>query len=644
MDSDIDKYVKSGDFYKAVVEDGTDIIFIVDYHGIIKYHNPSVEETLGYVPGSLIGKKFFDYLHPDSQKILKKRFKTSIDKPYDENVEFTFHCKNGDYKYLEFNAINLNHKEGVNGLILDCRDITQLKRDAEELRKAKQAKEKFMANMSHEIRTPINGISGMATLLASAESKAESEKYLSAIQKSAESLQVIIDDILDLSIIESGKLKFEKIGFFIRDQLESLYNTFIHQAKRKDLTLSYEIDPEADIIVKGDPHRLNQILINLISNALKFTHIGRIDIDISLKMKRKGLYHISFDISDTGIGILRDKLEKIFDSFTQADESVSRRYGGTGLGLTITKQLIDLHKGSIKVRSVENKGTTFSVVLPFEKGTEKDLKVEQEKEILSAEDLGGLNILLVEDNDVNRLYAMKLMSKWKIEVTEASNGNIAIDELKGKNFDLILMDVQMPVMDGFEATSIIRNRFTPPKSTTPIVALTANAIKGDNEKCLAAGMDGYLSKPFQPSELRSVITTYVKNIENQTSNIAANNMKEGFSHNNDTVTDIEYLRKVCHDDKGFMKEMIEVFLKSIPEALEEIKISLAQNAFANVGQLAHKIKPSITFMGLKKAIPLVKNLEIKADEGAGHKELKLIFEELNDLCIRACEELKRATI
>ena len=254
------RYVQEGLFYKSVVEDGSDIIFIVDYAGNILYHNPSVEDTLGHEPGSLIGKNFFDFVKPETLEVLRKEFHQSTLKPYDENVEFIFQCKDLSFKYLEFNSINLRHKDNIEGLILDCRDITQRKKDAEELLRAQRAKEQFLANMSHEIRTPINGIAGMVNLLFEANTEQDRTHYLNAIKHSTENLKVIINDILDLSVIESGKLKFETIGFNIRYQLGAVIDTFIYQSKEKGIDLSYSISPEADHVLLGDPVRLNQIL------------------------------------------------------------------------------------------------------------------------------------------------------------------------------------------------------------------------------------------------------------------------------------------------------------------------------------------------------------------------------------------------
>ncbi|MDH5605236.1 MAG: ATP-binding protein, partial [Cyclobacteriaceae bacterium] len=572
-------YIRSGAFYKAVVEDGSDIIFIVDYAGNILYLNKAVEETLGHATSTLIGKNFFDYIHPETLEPLKTDFLQSTLKPFDENIEFKFLCKNNTYKYLEFNSINLRHKNNVEGLILDCRDISQRKKDAEELLQAQKTKEQFLANMSHEIRTPINGISGMATLLADTNNEEDRAKYLNAIRTSAESLKVIINDILDISSIEAGKLKFEKIGFRIKTHIENLYNTFIHQAKEKQLSLEYEIDPQADIIVIGDPVRLSQILINLLGNALKFTHVGSIEIQVSLKMKKDNLYYIAFEISDTGIGISADKLDHIFESFTQADASVTRRYGGSGLGLTITKQLVTLQNGTIKVKSVENKGTSFKFVIPYLRGQENDLKstVFEDPNISDEKTLPkNLKVLVVEDNDINRLFVVKTLSKWQCVITEAENGHIAIDKLKNDNFDIILMDVQMPVMDGMEATIAIRNKFDPPKSQVPIIALTANAIQGDNQKCLDAGMDNYLSKPFKPRDLKEMLAFYV----------STKSEKYPQKDGQEPVMNLEYLKEACYNDKSFMVEMMEVFIKTIPNSLIEIKSAIAQKDWDRVNRAA----------------------------------------------------------
>jgi len=285
MNKALDNFVKKGLFYKSVVEDGSDIIFVVDYQGKILYHNASVEDTLGYKPNNLVDKNFFDFILPESLADFKRKYQTCTKKQYQKSIEFQFLCTDKSYKYLEFNSINLKEKklssrnaQKIEGLILDCRDITQRKNDAEELMRAQKTKDLFLANISHEIRTPLNGIAGMATLLSQRPNREEQITYLNAIKNASENLKVIINDILDLASIESGKLKFERIGFSLKDVLTSLVNMFQVQAREKGISVSSHLTRNADKILIGDPVRLNQILINLISNALKFTHTGSIKL------------------------------------------------------------------------------------------------------------------------------------------------------------------------------------------------------------------------------------------------------------------------------------------------------------------------------------------------------------------------------
>ena len=507
---DLKTYVKKGLFFKSVVEDGSDIIFIVDYEGEILYHNNSTHETLGYKPNSLLGKNFFDMILPSTLSQFKKEYKASIKKRFNESIEFQFLCKNMSYKYLEFNSVNLKHKEGIEGLILDCRDITQRKEDAAELLRAQKAKEQFLANVSHEIRTPINGIAGMAALLSQNPSAKEQVTYLSAIKSAAENLKVIINDILDLASIESGKLNFEQIGFNIDELLVSIVDSFTVQSNQKMIELSYSLDSRISKILVGDPFRLNQVLINLIGNALKFTHAGSIKIKCTLEKTQGKTHHVRFDVTDTGIGIPSDKLNTIFESFSQADASVTRKYGGTGLGLTIVKQLVELQKGRITVKSIEDSGTTFSIIIPYAIGEVN--QIEENASIVNRSkadqiSLKGLKILLAEDNDINRLYATSILKMWECKTETAENGYVALEKVRNNDYDIVLMDIQMPVMDGFEATKAIKASKSY-KSQIPIIALSANSSAKDIERCLAAGMVDCIGKPFTPQSLFSVLAKH----------------------------------------------------------------------------------------------------------------------------------------
>jgi PAS domain S-box-containing protein len=599
----LESYIRKGKFYESVVEDGSDIIFLVDFEGKILYHNASVRETLGYRSKSLIGKNFFDFILPTTLDQFKTNFQQSKKRAYTEKIEFQFLCKDRTFRFLEFNAINLKNKEGLMGLILDCRDITQRKKDAEELLRLQKAKEQFLANISHEIRTPINGIAGIAGLLSQNQNLDERATYLQAIRHSAENLKVIINDILDLASIESGKLKFEKIAFNLTDLIPSLISTFTYQASEKNLALQYTIDESLNKVLLGDPVRLNQILINLISNAVKFTNAGTIVVACKQIKEQKNTCLISISVRDTGVGIPNEKLTTIFESFSQADESVTRRYGGTGLGLTIAKQLTELQKGKIDVESKEHVGSVFTVTIPYGIGKAKKVsKLPFQNKVDSKNStLLNLRILLVEDNDINRLYAKSILETWKCKTDIAENGLIAIEKLKNNLYDAILMDVQMPVMDGYEATKVIR-RMAHPVNSIPIIALTANATKIDVEKCLAAGMNDYLSKPFTPEDLYEKLFKKLK-IVPDTRPTPSETQKVSFN--------LTYLKNMSGDNPEFVREMVETFINSIPKLLLDMEEALDNADLVKVGKIAHQIKPSLTLMGIPQLKESAAQLEEK---------------------------------
>lgn len=634
----LEAYVKKGNFYKAVVEDGSDIIFIVDFEGNILYHNSSVHETLGYRAKSLIGKNFFDYILPSSLEDFKLSFKQTQKRLYTEKVEFQFLCKDRTFRFLEFNAINLKNKEGLPGLILDCRDITQRKDDAVELLRLQKAKEQFLANISHEIRTPINGIAGIAGLLSKNQNPEEREMYLSAIRHSSENLKVIINDILDLAAIDSGKLKFEKIAFNLKDLLPSLISTFTYQAREKNLALHYTIDESLNKILMGDPVRLNQVLINLISNAVKFTHTGAIHVKCEQEKEQKGICHVRISVKDTGVGIPAEKLNTIFESFSQADESVTRRYGGTGLGLTIARQLVELQNGRIEVQSQEHVGSTFTVYIPYSVGSTKVSKLAlQHVANNAAITTQNVRVLLVEDNDINRLYAKSILQTWKCNTDIAENGLIAIEKLKSNSYDVILMDVQMPVMDGYEATKAIR-MMPHPVGSTPIVALTANATKIDVEKCLVAGMNDYLSKPFTPEDLYQMLFEKLKIVPVTASEVKMPAVKKQY--------DLTYLKNMSGNNQEFIKEMLQTFVQSIPNSLKDMDEALSTGDLTKLARISHQIKPSMTLLGIDH----LKEAAIRIEERAKNNEAPTLELQLNvseftqtcrDIILELREELKK---
>ncbi len=422
---------------------------------------------------------------------------------------FDFVTKPIDFADLEA-TINktLNELSLIKQGVLARERLDSAIRAKEHAEQSEKFKQQFLANMSHEIRTPMNSIVGVTNLLVTSQLNDGQKKYLSVIRKSAENLLVIINDILDLSKIEAGKMEFEKTPFLVSDVLETVYHTLLFRAEEKKLEFKLDIKEDVPKALIGDPVRLSQILINLSGNAIKFTEKGSITVQVRVKNKNEENADVEFSVMDTGIGIPQDKLGKIFESFSQASSDTTRKYGGTGLGLTISKQLIELQGGAIQVTSTFGKGTNFSfhLIYPIGKAEDVGKSVVHETDV-RAEELRGLNILLVEDNPFNQMVAVDTLTDLikEINIDVAENGKVAIEKLLLKDYDLILMDVQMPEMDGFEATQKIRTTLPAPKRNTPIMAMTANVTNDEVEKCFESGMEHYISKPFAQQDLLNKI-------------------------------------------------------------------------------------------------------------------------------------------
>ena len=398
-------------------------------------------------------------------------------------------------------------EQSLNQVNKTLAELTKAKKELEESMKVKG---QFMANMSHEIRTPMNAVIGFTDLLKKTKLTAEQKQYIDAVETSGKNLLVIINDILDFSKIESGKLAFEQIGFRLSQVISTATELMLPKSGEKNIRLSTKIDPKIPDDLIGDPTRLNQILLNIIGNAIKFTNQGEVKITVDLVSETNDAVDLKFSVIDTGIGIPEDKLNSLFKAFSQVSSETTRKYGGTGLGLAIVKQLVELQGGTISFQSKLGEGSTFSFLLKFKKSVEA---VSENKNILESpavEELKGLNILLAEDNLLNQILAKKVLTDRQMNVEVAENGLIAIDKLKNNNYDLILMDIQMPEMDGYEATQYIREKLISPKREIPIIAITAHALVGEAEKCLNIGMNDYISKPFDANVLYSKIFSVIK--------------------------------------------------------------------------------------------------------------------------------------
>ncbi|UXP32116.1 response regulator [Reichenbachiella agarivorans] len=395
-------------------------------------------------------------------------------------------------------------------------DLTQKKEMEEALIHAKesaikseQTKQNFLANMSHEIRTPMNSIIGFTKLLSNTQLNVTQKKYLEAINWSSNHLLRLVNDILDMSKIESGKIQFEKTVFDLKQLVDSCMESFTQQISEKELSIKIEIDKDMPQFLVGDPVRIYQILTNLISNSIKFTSKGSIAIKVFKKKVDKNGYRVGFEVSDTGIGIPADRQDHVFDVFTQANSDTTRKYGGTGLGLPIVKQLVELQQGNIFLTSKEGKGSKFefSLLLSEAENIENVIQSNQSQNI----EICNKKILIVEDHEMNQFLIKATLDGQNLDYDIAKNGKAAIDLLKKKEYDLILMDLHMPIMDGIRTTQIIRNLYNEPIKNIPIIAMTASAMSSDLHDCMNCGMNDYISKPFKTEELFSKIEKWCNN-------------------------------------------------------------------------------------------------------------------------------------
>ncbi len=624
----------------------------VDLEERILSTNKSFCEMSGYTDSELIGVKASELFIQDN--LTKEEHKAILERRTNlQSDAYELKIKNKHKMprwWLVSGAPLLNDQGEVIGSIGIHLDITSQKETESELivardsaRESSKAKESFLANMSHEIRTPMNAILGMSKQLSKTKLNKEQAFFNSTIVTAADNLLVILNDILDISKIEAGKLSIEHIPFNLKELITKLFNLMEMKAKEKGLRLNLHFDVDLPDNLVGDPYRLNQILYNLVGNAIKFTDKGDVNIKCKLLQNTHDICNVIISVKDTGIGMDESFAAHLFEKFSQEDRSITRRFGGTGLGLSISKQLSELMGGDISLQSKKGEGSVFSLQLPFVKADADTMHMlESKSAILSPIALLGKRILLAEDNELNRIVAVTTLQSFGAEVIEAENGLRAIDLLKSRaHFDIVLMDLSMPEMDGLMATRTIRQEL---KMNIPIIALTANAILGEKQKCLNEGMDDYISKPFEELDLVRMILKYTNENSAVENNVTA---AFGSNTNDDEAVSLPRgmftpadepvlanaspsysyarLEKMGNGNKELVRKIREVFLKQMPSSLSELELAVRQRDYDQVYMVAHRSKSSLVSFSAEEAKELANRMEVIAKEKGSFDEIDAHF-------------------
>ncbi len=621
--------------YRSIIANMNLGLLEVDKDEQIVYANNSFCEMSGYEPEELKGKKatsvfFIDENYKEGEDVINRRREGRSDA-----YEMMVKNKNGESKWwLISGAPSYDNNGKLIGSIGIHLDITVQKNLEYDLRRAKSeaersahAKELFLANMSHEIRTPMNAILGIGRLLSMTNLETQQKFYLTTIQSAANNLLVLINDLLDFSKIEAGKISLEFIGFELNSIIQNAIQVLKYKAEEKGLAISYSYSPGIVPVLIGDPYRINQVLINLLSNSIKFTEKGEVRIECMLLAEDSSSQEIRFKVIDTGIGISKDFVGHLFDKFTQEDESVTRKFGGTGLGMSICKQLIDLMGGDIKVKSRKNEGTVITFVLKFSKGSIEQLPVNKQINI-DTQILKGKRILLVEDNETNRLLANTILSQFGAEVVEAENGSEAIKKFQKSTFNLILMDVMMPVKDGLETTRYIRSHID---SSIPIIALTANAMKKEEERCIKAGMNDFISKPFDENRMVQLVAQWLGKEVKISSYSTADLIDKPID--SAQLFSLNKIKSIGRGDTAFVNRMVKLFIETIPEAVDQMEDAYYKGDLKTSAALAHRIRPSIDNMCITvliNDIRAIENIKTTSKEEVPAK-LKLIKSVLDEV-------------
>lgn len=633
----------NGSIFQSFLESVPDAIVIINNEGNIESVNSQTEKMFGYTKKEILGNKV-ELLMSSRYKMIHQShrdgyFKEPKVRTMGEGMVLFAQNKNGEEFPVEISLSKLNSED--NFLVCaSIRDVSKQKKIESELIDAKikaenaaKSKQQFLSNMSHEIRTPMNAIIGFTNVVLKTDLSEKQREYLAAIKTSCDALTVLINDIIDLAKVETEKIVFEKKPFKLTTSISAMSNLFEPKIQEKNLNLIIEYDNNIPDVLIGDPVRLHQIILNLVGNAVKFTLEGKIIISVRKLFEDHENIEIEFSITDTGIGIEKEKVDTIFENFHQAHSDVSKIYGGTGLGLAIVKQLIGSQGGHIQMESEFGKGTVFNFVLTFQKVNEETVFEEEIIELESSE-VKNIKILVVEDVKLNQLLIKTLLDDFGFEYDIVANGKLAIQKLEINKYDIILMDMLMPIMNGYEATEYIRNTM---KSQIPIIALTADVSTFDLQKSKILGMNDYVSKPINEKILYNKIVGIIKKQLQNMEHEALNKLQ-----NNDLkYTDLKYLKKITKSDSKLMIEMIDVYLKQTPTLVNAMKQSLFEKDSQMLQAAVHKMIPSFAIMGINEDIEIMaKKVQEYAHTIEISEEIHKMVLEIEKVCAKVCQELE----
>ncbi|MDP1801596.1 MAG: response regulator [Bacteroidota bacterium] len=631
---------RSEENYRNMIEHASDIIYKTDHNGLFRFANPVAERITGYKMEELHKMHFSDLINPEYKLRAVKFYLQQVRKKISSTYfEFPIITKKGKEVWIgqsvQYSLLDVNSDDfELVALAIDITAKKTLERQLEasfvKAEEASKAKESFLANMSHEIRTPLNAIIGMIRELRKDDLTATQKAYVENSSVASKHLLSIINNVLDISKIEAGELTLDNEHFTLDQSVNNILSIMSARAEEKGIYIRSEVSPQIHKALLGDQLRVEQILLNLVGNAVKFTNNGGVTIKCELLKETELEQTIQIAVSDTGVGMDEHYLKNIFKKFSQEDKSVSRKYGGTGLGLAITFELMQLMHGNIDVKSEKNVGTTFSVYITFKKGDATHIKglFKSTEEI----DIENVRILLVEDNEINRLVAQNTFKYYNCIVDEAVNGLDALEKVKQNAYDIILMDIQMPEMDGLQATQKIRHEL---KNATPIVALTANAFKSEIEKCKMAGMNDYITKPFEETALIKLISRYTKKKVpgepvNKVINISENSLK---------LYDLKPLKEMSRGDNTFINKMITLFIEQTKLSLNEINSAHVGKDYETICKVAHRLKSSIDNLGISSIKKEIRELEKLSKEPVLLPEIAALILLINSTLSKVLEHL-----